>query len=49
MKNEDEQKHNADDPGTSTNYDNNVHTNEQNEVQNEVQYRYVVLEFTVKI
>jgi len=45
MKNEDEQKHNADDPGTSTNYDNNVHTNEQNEVQ----YRYIVLEFTVKI
>lgn len=46
--NEDEQKHNADDAGTSTNCD-NVHTNEQNEVQNEVQNRYIVLEFIIKI
>ncbi|XP_072762501.1 T-complex protein 11-like protein 1 isoform X3 [Anoplolepis gracilipes] len=37
MKNEDEQKHNADDAGTSMNCDNNVHTNEQNEAQDEAQ------------
>lgn len=49
MKNEDEQKHSADDAGTSTNCDNNAHTNEQNEVQNKVQNRYIVLEFIVKI
>ncbi|XP_029166692.1 T-complex protein 11-like protein 1 isoform X2 [Nylanderia fulva] len=34
MKNEDEQKQNTDDVGASTNCDNNVHTDEQNEVQN---------------
>lgn len=45
MKNEDEQKHNADDVGTSMNCDNNVHTNEQNEEQNEVQNRCVVKHF----
>ncbi|XP_011259464.1 T-complex protein 11-like protein 1 isoform X2 [Camponotus floridanus] len=45
MKNEDEQKHNADDPGTSTNCDNNVHTNEQNEVQNEEQNRQLTPNF----
>ncbi|XP_018406006.1 PREDICTED: T-complex protein 11-like protein 1 isoform X1 [Cyphomyrmex costatus] len=32
MENEDEQKHNTDDAGTSTNCDTNVHTNTQNEV-----------------
>ncbi|KAL6431864.1 hypothetical protein ACFW04_007371 [Cataglyphis niger] len=37
MENEDEQKHNADDAGTSMNCDNNVHINEQNEAQKEVQ------------
>lgn len=41
MKNEDEQKHNADDAGTSMNSDNNVHINEQNEAQNEVQNKCV--------
>lgn len=42
MKNEeDEQQHNADDAGTSMNCDNNVHTNEQNETQNEEQNRCV--------
>jgi len=38
MENEDEQKHNANDAGTPTNCDTNVHTNTQNEVHN----RYVV-------
>ncbi|XP_050454121.1 T-complex protein 11-like protein 1 isoform X2 [Cataglyphis hispanica] len=37
MENEDEQKHNADDAGTSMNCDNNVHINEQSEAQKEVQ------------
>lgn len=37
MENEDEQKHNADDAGTSMNCDNNVHINEQNEGQKELQ------------
>ncbi|XP_018341081.1 PREDICTED: T-complex protein 11-like protein 1 isoform X1 [Trachymyrmex septentrionalis] len=32
MENEDEQKHNTNDAGTSTNYDTNVHTNAQHEV-----------------
>jgi len=32
MENEDEQKHNTNDAGTSTNCDTNVHTNAQNEV-----------------
>lgn len=37
MENEDEQKHNTNDAGTSTNCDTNVHTNVQNEV-----HRYVI-------
>ena len=37
MENEDEQKHNTNDAGTSTNYDTNVHTNAQHEV-----HRYVI-------
>lgn len=38
MENEDEQKHNINDAGTSTNCDTNVHTSAENEVQN----RYVI-------
>ncbi|XP_070523025.1 T-complex protein 11-like protein 1 isoform X3 [Cardiocondyla obscurior] len=34
MENEDEQKHNTSDAGTSMNCDTNIHTNTQNEVQN---------------
>ncbi|XP_039302319.1 T-complex protein 11-like protein 1 isoform X2 [Solenopsis invicta] len=34
MENEDEQKQNTNDAGTSMNYDTNVHTNTENEVQN---------------
>lgn len=38
MENEDEQKHNTNDAGPSTNCDTNIHTTATNEVQN----RYVV-------
>lgn len=38
MENEDEQKHNTEEAGTSTNYDTNVHTSAQSEIQN----RYVI-------
>lgn len=38
MENEDEQKQNTNNAGTSTNCDTNVHTNAENEIQN----RYVV-------